>query len=528
VSNLQLKLVMLPQQLPSLRLVLEKAGAKAGPEPLLLTRTYYDSSDLKLRQQNLSFSVLEEDERHVQTLTGSNSAAGGVLAGGDCRDPIAANRPDLWAPETGPCLRAVVGDELHPLFRSQVRRTVYKVDPDSSAEIAAVLDEGEIHAVDGGAAEPVSRLKLELKRGDPALLFEMALQLLDGVPLRLEAESQPERGYRLAGAALEAVMARPLALEPSMTVEAVLQSVGRECFDHLLRNEPAAIAGGAEAFHQMRVALRRLRSALNAVRSMLPTEQYRWLKDELKWLAGKLGPARDWDVFVADLLSPVPPVLLADANLDQLTDAARARQRAAHDIAREAIESRRYAEAMLKLRCWFEARGWRDQRVSEHSAPLFAAIADVAPPLIERRWRHARTRSRHFGKLSPGERHEVRIALKKLRYMTEFLGGLFDANDVNALMKPLKRLQEDLGHLADVRTAQRLIKEIDVIANDDARGIGQYAGMIVGWHMRGLADAEPKLRRDVRRLRRVKPFWRPMLDEAAGEDRRDRTPPSRT
>jgi CHAD domain-containing protein len=44
----------------------------------------------------------------------------------------------------------------------------------------------------------------------------------------------------------------------------------------------------------MRVAVRRLRAVLAAVRSMLPAEQYQSLKDKLRWLAGSLGPARDY------------------------------------------------------------------------------------------------------------------------------------------------------------------------------------------------------------------------------------------
>jgi len=507
-AEIQLKLVTLPSQLPALRLALEKGCAETAPESSLVTSTYYDSPDLKLWQQSLSLHVQEQNGRRVQIVKGIGSAAERDVVDGEWRDPIAADRPDLAAPETGPRLGAVAGDELRPLFKTQVRRTLFKVDPDPSVEIAAALEEGVVSAADGDAAEPVCELQLELNRGDPAFLYDMALRLLDAAPLRMVTQSGPERGYRLSGAELEAVTAKPLALKPSMTVETVLQSVGRECLGHLLCNEPAAFAGDAEAFHQMRVALRRLRSALATVRSMLPIEQYRWLREELKWLAGNLGPARDWDVFMADLLAPVQSALPEDANLRQLTNAAKQRRRAAYNVAKEAIESRRYAASMLKLARWFESRGWREQWASEHSAPLFAPIAEVAPPLIERRWRQARKRSKRFAKLSQDERHQARIALKKLRYMTEFLGGLFEADEVDALMERLKRLQQKLGYLNDVRTAQRLIKEIACPANDHSSELGQYAGMVIGWHFRGLTNSEANLRRNVRRFRKARPFWR--------------------
>jgi CHAD domain-containing protein len=302
-----------------------------------------------------------------------------------------------------------------------------------------------------------------------------------------------------------------------MTVEAVLQSVGRECLRHLLRNEPAALAGEGEAFHQMRVALRRLRSAVCAVKSMLPSAQYQWVQSELKLLADSVGPARNWDVFTASLLDPVRSSLPKDADLAQLADAAIRRRRAAYDSAKEAIGSRRYAESVLKLARWFETRAWREQPASERSSELFAPIADIAPRLIERRWRQVCKRSRRFAKRSQAERHRLRIALKKQRYVIEFLTGLFDAGEAKAFARRLKPLQEQLGRLNDVSTAHALMQEIVRPADGGASQLGQEAGLVLGWHLRGMTDQEAKLRRNVRRLRKAKPFWRPVKPEAAVE-----------
>jgi CHAD domain-containing protein len=165
---------------------------------------------------------------------------------------------------------------------------------------------------------------------------------------------------------------------------------------------------------------------------------------------------------------------------------------------------------LLKTLRWFETNGWRDQRVSEHSAPLFSSIAAIAPLLIERRWRQAMKRCKHFAGLSHDERHRVRIALKNLRYMIEFLGSLFDAGSVKALMKRLKGLQEDLGHLNDVRTARGLIREL-VRSADHDNEVGYAAGVVIGWHLRELTNVETKLYEDVRRFRKTKPFWRPII-----------------
>jgi CHAD domain-containing protein len=321
------------------------------------------------------------------------------------------------------------------------------------------------------------------------------------VPERLQELKQTVEP--LGPSSVRAVYAAPVTLQGSMTVESALQSIGRSCIGHVRGNEPAALSGQAEGVHQIRVAVRRLRVALSAVKPMIPREHYDWAQEELKWLAGQLGLARDWDVFAANLLEPRERVLAARSDLRLLADAAERRRDAAYARAKVAIESSRYTATMLKLSQWF----WHDQPVSKEAALFFATIGDVAPGLIERRWRQARKRSRHFGKLAPAQRHELRIALKKLRYTIEFLRDLFDKDQVKALEKRLKPLQEELGHMNDVQTAQDLVADISRQVGKGGNEIGCAGGFMLGWYNRGLSDRESKLRKDVRRLRRAKPFW---------------------
>jgi triphosphatase len=505
VPEARLELSADPSHLPELNAALESAGAVPVGEPSLITGIYYDTPDRKLHQHGFNLCVEQHDMRRVQVLR----RQGSVADDSQWRDVIVSDGPDPLAPETGARLNGLIDRELRPLCRAQVRRTRLRLDVEPSVEMKATLDQGEISAAVGDATEPVCGLDLEKTEGDPAILFDVALRLLDAAPLRIASADNAERGYRLLGGPIEAVTAQPLALGPSMTVEAVLRTTCRLCLRHLLRNEGAALAGNAEALHQMRVAVRRLRSLLAAVRAMLPAEQYQWLKDELKWFAGSLGPARDWDVFAAELLAPVRSVLHKEPDLENLAEAAKRRQQAAYAAARKAIGSRRYSEAMLKTVRWFETSGWRDQRVSEHSAPLFSSIAEIAPLLIERRWRQVIKRCKHFAGLSLDERHQVRIALKNLRYISEFFESLFDPAAVKALMKRLKGLQEDLGHLNDVRNGQGLCRELARPTEHDINDIDLAAGMVIGWHLCGLTNLEAKLCRDVRRFRKAKPFWRP-------------------
>jgi len=41
------------------------------------------------------------------------------------------------------------------------------------------------------------------------------------------------------------------------------------------------------------------------------------------------------------------------------------------------------------------------------------------------------------------------------------------------------------------------------------------AGVVIGWHLRDLTKLEAKLSEDVRRFKKAKPFWRPMIFAAS-------------
>jgi CHAD domain-containing protein len=134
-----------------------------------------------------------------------------------------------------------------------------------------------------------------------------------------------------------------------------------------------------------------------------------------------------------------------------------------------------------------------------------APIGAVAPVLIARRYRRVRKTVGGIPELTPRQRHEVRIAVKKLRYTIEFFGELFDGNKVAQFLQYLKPLQDDLGHTNDVRVANELLATLQVAG--DVAGIARAAGIVIGWHDRGLADHDRKLRKRVRKLRHAQPFW---------------------
>ena len=517
----ELKLAVRPDDMAKLRsspAIASRAKGKAATKTL--DSTYFDTADRRLAGNLVALRVRRIGDRHVQTVKGAPDRDALGRAEWEC--PVDGPAPDL-SRVTDPAALELLGSvgegELIPLFTTVIQRTTRIVivgTGDEASTIEVAFDSGDIRTPEGGSV-PVSEVELELKQGSAAALYELALELAQAAPLRLDPHTKASRGYALAdGNAAEVVKAGKLDFDSDTTVEQALARIVRTCVNHLVANEALSVTGeDPEGIHQMRVAMRRLRSAIALFRNFVPADQYGWLTGELKWLAGNLGPARDWDVFLTELLAPVRESFRrADGHGKPLLDdigslaaAASAKRDRAYEAAREAILSDRYTTFLLKVGAWVESRGWRAQPVSEHSARLFEPVEDLADHLLTRRAKKARRAGQGFADLSVVERHELRIALKKLRYAAEFFRSLYDDKPARRYIQQLAAFQDALGHLNDVATATRLLHELHDDGSRPAPGEPRAAGIVIGWHARGVTEAEPTLVSLWEGFANAKPFW---------------------
>src|SRR5262249_24006747 len=72
-----------------------------------------------------------------------------------------------------------------------------------------------------------------------------------------------------------------------------------------LNNVTALGKGEPEGVHQMRRGLRRLPAAMSLFGDLLDDDQTTVIKTELKWLAGELTPAREFEVFTERVIVPM-------------------------------------------------------------------------------------------------------------------------------------------------------------------------------------------------------------------------------
>jgi len=293
------------------------------------------------------------------------------------------------------------------------------------------------------------------------------------------AARPPAAGVRLKPA--------PVTLAADATLDDAMAAIFAAAREHWLVNTPAALAGeDIEGVHQVRVGLRRFRSALSLFKRYLPAAQREWLKGEARWLLSELGPVRDLDVFAVELLPPVA-IRRQMRTVRTLSDAVRPARALAHGKAAAALDSARARRFLSRLEVWLAGRGWRS--AGEAKDPRTATAQSFALRALNKRLVKILARGKRIDHLPVPELHQLRIAVKKVRYGIEFFHDVLPKRRAARLAETLKNLQDSLGRLNDLDVAREIAAQLTAAA-DNAKAAADIAagGSLVVDHHRKLAD----------------------------------------
>jgi inorganic triphosphatase YgiF len=308
--EIELKLALARGDVEALkRHPLLKAYALALPTEHELDDTYYDTPDLRILRSGAGLRVRQVAGAAIQTMKAGGSVEGGLHSRHEWESRVAGPRPELdklreLVDAKGPWSKLLCSgsleDALTPVFTVRLWRTLWVLQLPEGSEVEFVLDQGDIES--RGRRLPVSEIELELKAGTPAHLFDFALALQKDLPFQIAQSSKAERGYGLfEPRPWKAVKAGPVELAEAMTVEQAAQAIIGNCLQQIQANQPGvAECRDARALRQMRAGLRRLHCALEMMTDVIDLPQA--LGEELDWLAGELGAARDWDVLAGSTL----------------------------------------------------------------------------------------------------------------------------------------------------------------------------------------------------------------------------------
>lgn len=266
-----------------------------------------------------------------------------------------------------------------------------------------------------------------------------------------------------------------------------------------------------EGPHQFRVGLRRLRSALKAFRPAVSRATTRPVEAWAKELATAAGQWRDADVAVLDIYSPAAEADALGPGAAQLKRALDSERRRARAAAREEIRALNPAGLLDQVSDITAAHAWRgpvdgDKSARKRAMDRARAIAQPARKQARRAltvaWNKTAAWGDRLDALSIEERHEMRKALKTLRYTADFFAPLFDAEATAAFATQMRRLQNVFGYLNDVAMAESIG---DRLEGGDRRA--DAARAMLAWHQTRSDAAWEKAQRRWRALEQTDRFW---------------------
>jgi triphosphatase len=256
-------------------------------------------------------------------------------------------------------------------------------------------------------------------------------------------------------------------------------------------------------------------------------EGAKWLREELRWLAGVLGDVRDLDVQIENLEAWKD----ADgeglgSSLGRILGVMGKRRAEARGRMLEALDSERYGRLERSFGEMLR-RGPRAERElgrEEGHAAGDESVTAAAPALISARYRKWRKAAKRLDESSPPDDfHDVRKEGKKLRYALEFVLEVY-GEPVATLVSPLKEVQDDLGDHQDAVVAAETLRELGTTTKVPriSRVAAFAMGVLFEHHRREAADRRAEVLRSkplralVKRGRIWEDFEGVMEDAAKG------------
>jgi inorganic triphosphatase YgiF len=459
---------------------------------------YFDSPGGDLAAEGLALRVRRMGRRWIQTVKGGGGSIGGLHRRHEVECAVGGPRPELAKVPaelmTGALGQKSVQAHLSAVFETRFDRLARTVHMPGGTEIEVAFDRGSVIA--GSLEAPICEVELELKSGSATDLLALARAVVrDGG--WLDDTSKAARGYRLAwpdrAPAIAPVNAIPATESDVRDWHTLIGAAVGSAITHLHGNAAGVRDDDSdpEYIHQMRVATRRLRTLLAIARRRSDHPLIAHLLLETAWLGRSLGPARDWDVILGEVLPGYIAVHGQPAGYTRLIADATAAQRDARHGAVQAVAAPRYGELVLDLLAWLELPE-PDGRRRSHAA---------AREQLERRHRKVLYLSRPEVLVDDDSRHQLRLACKKLRYTAESLAPAFGPHASERYIGALAQLQKSLGGLNDAAVASARLDSLPPGRAEAARrSIKRHLDTIARKRLESLAG-------HLATLCKIKPFW---------------------
>ncbi len=340
--------------------------------------------------------------------------------------------------------------------------------------------------------------------GDAQAVLHLALEVAGEVRAQVPSATLAGEALAVARATVPAPRRSGATSMPDgLDVAAAFAFVLAHLTDVILHFAPAAAedVSGPEPVHQMRVALRRLRSAVAMFRRFLECPELEAANAGLKALSARLGPTRDWDVFLGETAPAVSAVFPNEPKLARLIAAGERRRRECHAALCEFLGSAEFRRLGIALSWLAGARTWYPAQPEGADQPV--SLRDFAAGVLDRRLRKM-VRTDDLAALEAAELHQLRLKAKRMRYAAEIFAPLYSGKAPRRFIHRLSQLQDALGQLNDRATAEKLLAELGGSAGRHAYA----AGLVLGCATSGSAtEVLPRVLRRWEKFQHTAAFW---------------------
>ncbi|MHA7207889.1 CYTH and CHAD domain-containing protein [Arthrobacter sp. MDT1-65] len=383
---------------------------------------------------------------------------------------------------------------LVPVARLDTRRVVHHLRGAEGRILADVMDD-HVHAEVPGSAPSTLRWReweIELVEGSRDLLGA-AEAVVTAAGAR--AAAHRSKLARILGDRVPDEPAAPPVPTPGGPAGDILLAYLREQVTVLQQQDPRVRVDGQDAIHRMRVSIRRARSVLATYRTLLDdTEAVRLLREELKWLAGVLGKARDAQVMherLQRMLADEPAELLlgpvgrrVDVELGGDYKKFRAQ-------VLKALDGGRYFRLLDTLDA-FVADPVTTPRAAEPASRVIPALINRDMERLRRVVHDAMSHPAGLG--DHPALHEARKDGKRLRYAAEAAAPI-GRKKVARIADAAQVMQKTLGEHQDSIVTRELLRRLGAKAFQEGENGFSY-GRLHALEQAAALDAEARFRRE--------------------------------
>jgi triphosphatase len=302
--------------------------------------------------------------------------------------------------------------------------------------------------------------------------------------------------------------AEVIALETDQRAEQATYDILRECLAQITANM-AVVQGlpDPEGPHQLRVGLRRLRTAFAALSTVLDSPEMMRLGQEARWFGKEVGRLRDIEVVKNEIVPREAEAHPEQPGFPAIADRLRREVTKRREDLRQLLAEGRSQAFLIDLSRFVETRGWHVTEDLDQAGELAIPASKLARKALIKTWKTARKRGRRVDSLNDEQRHDLRKALKKLRYEVEFFSTLYSARSVKRFSKRLKKLQRICGTVNDASLVKAMFDRKGALraANPETE---RAIGCVIGANQVRAKFVWSEAKDQWIRLKRTQPFWK--------------------